>query len=395
MNVIVAVTGSIAAYKAAVLVRELRKRDVSVRVLMTPQAKNFISSLTMATLSGNPVAVENFSAENGSWNSHISLGIWADLMIVAPATANTIAKMAHGIADNLVLDTCLSSRAPIWVAPAMDVDMYSNPATQQNLDLLRARGVRIVEPGEGFLASGLIGKGRMAEPEEIAALAEEFFNKPQTLSGRRFLVTVGATRENIDPVRFVSNYSTGKMGVAVINSLLKRGAMVTAVVAKVDVAVPDSENIRRIDVVSASDMLDACSRYFPETDGAVFAAAVADYRPEIVSSEKIKHDANSLNVSLVPNPDIAFEMGRIKQPGQFTMGFALESSSDPANAERKLERKNLDAIVFNTLSDKGAGFGFDTNKITIISRDENIPFTLKEKALVAEDIVDFIEKHLG
>jgi len=395
MNAIVAVTGSIAAYKAAVLVRELRKRDISVRVLMTPCAKNFISPLTMATLSGNPVAVENFSAENGSWNSHISLGVWADLLIVAPATANTLAKMASGIADNLVLDTCLSSRAPIWVAPAMDVDMYANPATQKNIETLRSRGVRVLDPGEGFLASGLTGKGRMAEPEDIARAVEEFFRPSGKLKGKKILVTLGATRENIDPVRFISNYSTGKMGVSIIRSLLSRGAEVIAVTGKVDVEIPESTSLKRVDALSAVDMLEACKNYFPSVDCAIFSAAVADYRPEAASQTKIKRDGKPLTLTMVPNPDIALEMGKIKQPGQYTVGFALESSSDAKLAAEKLDRKNFDAIVFNSLSDSGAGFGCDTNKVSIISKEGTCPFPLKGKDDVAEDIINFVENHMN
>jgi len=390
MNVIVAVTGSIAAYKAAVLVRELRKRDISVRVIMTPKSKDFISPLTMATLSSNPVAVENFSPENGSWNSHISLGLWADLMIVAPATANTISKMACGIADNLVLDTCLSCRAPVWVAPAMDVDMYENAATQDNLRTLSLRGIRIIEPVSGFLASGLTGKGRMAEPEVIANEIETFFGFNRKLKGKKILVTLGATREKIDPVRFISNYSTGRMGIAIIKKLLSYGAEVYAIAAKTEVDFPESSFLHIINVESADQMLDAAKQYFPLSDCSFFTAAVADYRPKCSSESKIKRKYSDLSLELVANPDISFEMGKIKVKGQLTIGFALETSPDCSLASEKLRKKNLDAIIFNSLSDSGAGFGFDTNKITIVTSDNHISFDLKSKDEVAKDIVNFV-----
>lgn len=390
MNVIIAVTGSIAAYKAAVLIRELRKRDHEVKVLMTPKAKDFISPLTMATLSSNPVMVDNFSPENGQWNSHISLGMWADLMLVAPATANTIAKMAMGVADNLVLDTCLSSRAPIWVAPAMDVDMYQNLATQNNLKILQSRGIKIIEPGSGFLASGLTGKGRMAEPEQIALEIDNYFSCSQILKGKKVLVTLGATREKIDPVRFISNFSTGRMGLAIIKQLLQNGAEVYAVAAKMDVNLPESSRLHTVNVTSADEMLEATSRLYPDTDCAIFSAAVADYKPVNQATSKIKRQSKEMSIELVANPDISLQMGNIKRPGQINIGFALESSPSTLLASEKLSKKNLDAIVFNSLSDAGAGFGYDTNKITILSKDKSVSYDLKSKDEVAKDIVKFV-----
>ena len=395
MNIIVAITGSIAAYKAAVLVRELRKRDINVRVLMTPKSKNFITPLTMATLSQHPCIVENFNPENGDWNSHISLGMWADLLIVAPATANTIAKMAVGIADNLVLDTCLASRAPIWVAPAMDVDMYNNPATIQNLEILKSRGIKILEPEVGFLASGLSGKGRMAEPEYIAKKVDEFIcvnDNKKDLTGKKFVVTLGATREKIDPVRFISNFSTGKMGIAIVNELLSRGAVVTAIAGKIDVEIPVSKNLIYVPIESAVDMNKAVQNHFPESDYAIFAAAVADYRPKSVSSNKIKKEeiTTDLSIELVENPDIALNAGKLKRSSQHIIGFALESSPDVSQAVNKLQKKNMDAIVFNSLQDDGAGFGYDTNKITILTENKKKEYDLKNKVDVAKDIIDFL-----
>ena len=372
------------------LVRLLVKEGASVKVVMSRKAKNFITPLTLATLSRNPILVENFDPENGAWNSHICLGEWADLYIVAPATANTIAKMAAGIADNLLLDTYLSARCPVMVAPAMDLDMYAHPATQKNMATLRGLGVGMIEPGSGELASGLTGKGRMAEPEEIVRVVGEHFAKAGKLSGKRFLVTAGATVEPIDPVRYVSNHSSGKMGYAIADELAARGAEVTLVsgAATAATAEPGIDIIR---TGSAQQMYETVEKLFPAADGAVFCAAVADYAPEHTAKGKIKHGDNDLHITFVPTKDIAAAMGNIKRGGQLTVGFALETGDEEANARHKLESKNLDAIILNSLRDHGAGFGHDTNKITLIPREGTaVEYPLKSKKEVAVDIADWI-----
>lgn len=394
MNILVAISGGIAAYKTATLVRCLKKAEVEVRVVMTRDAKNFITPLTMATLSGNPILVENFDPENGAWNSHISLGEWADAMIIAPATANTIAKMAHGIADNLLLTTYLSARCPVWIAPAMDMDMFAHQATQTNIEILKARGVHVIEPTEGFLASGLCGKGRMAEPETIAQqLLVKANNKSQELAGKNILVTAGATVENIDPVRFISNYSSGKMGVALAEELSARGANVTIVKAATT-AITHNPKIKIIEALSAQAMLQAVNAIFNTADIVIFAAAVADYTPANPASQKIKHDNTAITLELKPTQDIAAIMGAKKKPRQITVGFALETNNALKNATRKLISKKLDAIVINSLEDTGAGFAGDTNKITILSNKSQIEYPLKTKTEVAADIVDYIISEL-
>lgn len=396
-HILLGVTGSIAAYKAAMLVRLLVRQGAEVRVVMTEAAKDFITPLTLATLAKNPILVENFDPTNGAWNSHISLGEWADHFIVAPATANTLAKMAHGVADNLLLCTYLSARCSVSVAPAMDLDMYRHPATQENLRILRENyGVRIIEPQEGELASGLVGKGRMAEPEQIcealsAFLAEE---NGQPLAGKQILVTAGATVEPIDPVRFVSNYSTGKMGYALAEALALRGARVTLVTGTATAALRNPlGRIERVQALSAEEMYRACAERFPQMDGAVFCAAVADYTPAHPMTEKYKHEAGKpFLLELAPTHDIAAEMGRIKRSGQVTIGFALETSARAeAYARQKLESKNLDVVVLNSLRDPGAGFGTDTNKVTLIDRDAEtaaVVLPLLSKEEVAAKIAD-------
>jgi phosphopantothenoylcysteine decarboxylase/phosphopantothenate--cysteine ligase len=367
----------------------LVKAGCEVQVVMTPLAKQFITPLTMATLSKRPILVEFFDPENGAWNSHIKLGEWADCMLIAPATANTLAKMAHGIADNLLLTSYLSARCPVAVAPAMDLDMFAHQATQENISLLRARGVAVVDPGSGFLASGLEGKGRMAEPEEIVTFLEELFTeKKKSLSGKHFLVTAGATREAIDPVRFITNHSTGKMGYALAGALAERGAKVSLISGPTQLATP--KGVERVDVVSAEEMYQAAVERFEEADGAVMCAAVADYTPESVSSTKIKKSDDDMVIRLRRTHDIAAELGRTK--GSRTLvGFALETDNEEANAEGKLERKNLDFVVLNSMKDKGACFGGDTNKITIISHCGKECFPLESKAQAAQRIVDKIE----
>ena len=389
-RILLGITGSIAAYKAAVLCRLLKTAGAEVRVVMTPLAKQFITPLTMATLSKNPILVEFFDPENGAWNSHVSLGEWADCYLIAPATANTLAKMATGIADNLLLTTYLSARCPVVVAPAMDLDMYAHAATQQNLRTLAERGVRIVEPAEGELASGLTGKGRMAEPDSIAAFVGELLTeKKKTLCGKRLIVTAGATIEAIDPVRFISNHSSGKMGYAIAGELAARGATVTLVSGRTALATPPG--VERVDVLSADEMYDAAVRAFDEADGAVMCAAVADYTPAEVSATKLKKGDGELFIRLRRTRDIAAELGA-RKGGRLLVGFALETHDEEAHAESKLERKNFDFIVLNSLRDAGAGFRGDTNKVTFIDRAGHEELPLLSKREVAARIADRIER---
>ena len=388
-RILLGITGSIAAYKAAMLCRLLKTAGAEVRVVMTPLAKQFITPLTMATLSKNPILVEFFDPENGAWNSHVSLGEWADCYLIAPATANTLAKMATGVADNLLLTTYLSARCPVVVAPAMDLDMYAHPATQQNLRTLAERGVRIVEPAEGELASGLTGKGRMAEPDAIAAFVGDLLTeKKKTLAGRRLIVTAGATIEAIDPVRFISNHSSGKMGYAIAGELAARGAEVTLISGRTALPVPPG--VERVDVLSAEEMYDAAVRAFEAADGAVMCAAVADYTPAEVSDTKLKKGDGELFIRLRRTRDIAAELGA-RKGGRLLVGFALETDDEEAHAESKLERKKFDFIVLNSLRDAGAGFRGDTNKVTFIDRAGHEELPLLSKREVAARIADRIE----
>jgi len=387
-HIIIGVTGSIAAYKSAMLVRLLVKEGAEVKVVMTPLAKKFITPLTMATLSRNPVLVDFFDPENGTWNSHVDLGLWADAFLIAPATANTIARMATGIADNLLLTTCLSARCPVFVAPAMDVDMFQHAATIQNIQTLQARGVHIIEPSTGELASGLDGKGRMEEPENIVRYLTNAL-KPGDCTGKKVLVTAGPTYEPIDPVRFVGNYSSGRMGYALAEELAKRGAEVILVTGPTALQVKHPA-VCRIDVQTAEEMYRAATEHFPNVDAAIMAAAVADFTPATVQHKKIK-DKQGFDLKLVPTKDIAAELGAVKRPGQVLAGFALETGNEMENAVKKLNSKNFDFIVLNSLNDAGAGFGCDTNKITIIEKNGHSEiFELKLKEKVAEDIVDKI-----
>ncbi|MFR9503998.1 MAG: bifunctional phosphopantothenoylcysteine decarboxylase/phosphopantothenate--cysteine ligase CoaBC [Rikenellaceae bacterium] len=390
MNILLCVTGSIAAYKAAVLCRIFKVAGCEVKVIMTPLSKQFITPLTMATLSKNPILVEFFNPENGEWNSHISLGEWADCMVIAPATANTIAKMAHGVADNLLLTTYLSARCPVVVAPAMDLDMYAHPATQTNLEIIASRGVTIVEPASGELASGLIGKGRMAEPEQIAEdVLELISQKKKSLAGKHFVVTAGATIEAIDPVRYISNHSTGKMGYAIASEMAQRGAAVTLISGRTSLAVP--RGVNRVDIISAEQMYRATLEAFKEADGAVMCAAVADYTPINISNTKIKKQDNDLSIALKRTHDIAAELGSLKG-SRILVGFALETNNEESNAQQKLERKNFDFVVLNSLRDEGAGFGVDTNKVTFVGRNFNEQLPLMAKSEVASRIIDKIEE---
>jgi len=389
-NILIGVTGGIAAYKTATIIRLLVKDGASVKVVMTDRAKEFITPLTMATLSKNPVLTEFFNPENGDWNSHVDLGTWSDLFLVAPATANTIAKMANGIADNLLLTTYLSARCPVFVAPTMDLDMLKHPATQKNINTLLSFGNHIIEPNEGELASGLSGKGRMAEPEQIVEEIKNFFSKKKLIKkalGKKLLVNAGPTREAIDPVRFISNHSSGKMGIAIAEKAAEMGFEVTLVLGPVAL-LPTNKSIKVINVVSAKQMADECISRFKESDVTVLSAAVADFTPIDFQPKKIKKSGNKFSLELENTTDIAQTLGKIKSGKQLLVGFALETDNETGNATEKLKKKNLDFIVLNSLNDKDAGFGFDTNKITIIDKFNNIDnFGLKTKEEVATDIL--------
>ena len=388
-HILLGITGSIAAYKAAALCRLLKREGAEVQVVMTALAKQFITPLTMATLSRRPILVEFFDPENGQWNSHVSLGEWADLMLIAPATANTLAKMTAGVADNLLLTTYLSARCPVMVAPAMDLDMYAHYTTQRNLKELAEHGVGIIEPGSGELASGLEGKGRMAEPEEIVEqLKQHFTEKKKSLAGKHFVVTAGATIEPIDPVRFLSNHSSGKMGYAIAEELAQRGARVTLVSGRTALPVP--QGVDRVDVLSAEEMFEATTRAFQEADGAVMAAAVADYTPATVAIEKLKKSDDDLSIPLKRTKDIAATLGREKG-SKLLIGFAMETTNEEAHASEKLTKKNFDFIVLNSLRDEGAGFRGDTNKVTLIDRAGQESLPLMSKREVAARIADKIE----
>lgn len=389
-HIVLGITGSIAAYKAAYLLRGLVKEGAEVQVVMTPAAKEFITAVTMSALSGKPVISEFFSSNDGSWNSHVDLGQWADLMIIAPATAASLGKMANGVCDNMLITTYLSSKSPVMIAPAMDLDMFRHPANMRNIEVLRSFGNLIIEPGEGELASGLLGKGRMEEPENIVEEVVRFFNQKKKLLNKHFLVTAGPTYEKIDPVRFIGNYSSGKMGFAIANELAAAGALVSLVSGPVDLR-NTQEGVTVIPVESAAQMHEKCISIFPQTNGAVMCAAVADFTPDEFSDSKIKREKDDLTIRLKPTKDIAGELGRMKTKDQLLVGFALETNNELANAYSKLQRKNLDLIVLNSLNDQGAGFGVDTNKITLIGKD-NKPavFKLKSKVEVASDIVDAI-----
>ena len=388
-KIIVGVTGSIAAYKSAQLIRLLVKEGVEVKVIMTSLAKEFITPLTLATLAKSPILVDFFDPTNGNWNSHVDLGLWADAYLIAPATANTIAKMATGVADNLLLTTYLSAKCPVFVAPAMDLDMFAHPTMQRNLEALTAIGNSIIEPTSGELASGLDGKGRMEEPDKIVQYLDDYFS-PKSLLGKKILITAGPTYEKIDPVRFVGNYSTGKMGFALAETCAKQGADVCLVAGPVQLPTVH-KNIERIDVESASEMYDAVMSRFYACDGAILCAAVADFTPLKVAESKVKREHDNLVLELKPTMDIAAAVGQMKMDSQFLVGFALETNNEMENALAKMKRKNLDFIVLNSLKDEQAGFGFDTNKISILHSDGTSKlFELKNKSVVAEDIVNEI-----
>lgn len=390
-HIVLGICGGIAAYKSVSLLRLLVKAGAEVQVVITPAGKEFITPVTLSALSQKPVVSEFFTANTGEWHSHVDLGLWADCMVIAPATASTIGKMAHGIADNMLVTTYLSAKSQVFVAPAMDLDMMAHPSTTANIGLLRSYGNIIIEPESGELASGLVGKGRMEEPEKIAAVLEDFFASRKDLSGKKVLITAGPTHEKIDPVRFIGNCSSGKMGYALAEECAARGAEVTLVSGPVAIRT-SNPSIRVVDVESARDMLAACEEAFPSADIAVMCAAVADYAPAEVADRKIKREHSEVPViHLVKNPDIAATLGSRKRPGQILVGFALETDHELDNAAEKLRRKNLDMIVLNSLRDKGAGFGTDTNKVSIIRRDgSREDFGLKPKREVAADIVSSV-----
>lgn len=385
-HIVLGITGSIAAYKACTLIRLLVKAGAEVQVVITPSGKEFITPLTLSTLTSKPVVSEFFSRRDGSWNSHVDLGRWADAMIIAPATASTIGKMAHGIADNMLVTTYLAMKAPVFVAPAMDLDMYAHPTTTENLRKLQDMGVRIIEPAEGELASKLVGKGRMEEPEGIFEVLKRFFIRPGRLQGRRIMITAGPTYERIDPVRFIGNFSTGKMGFALAEVCAEEGAEVELICGPVSLDIKHP-HIHRTDVESAQQMYEASMQAFPHADAAILCAAVADFTPDVTADEKIKRGDNGMQITLRPTQDIAASLGKIKTIHQKMVGFALETCHEMEHAKRKLEKKNLDFIVLNSLKDKGAGFAHNTNKITIISATGIQEFPLKSKKEVAADIV--------
>jgi phosphopantothenoylcysteine decarboxylase / phosphopantothenate---cysteine ligase len=389
-KIVIGITGSIAAYKVPFLIRLLVKAGAEVQVIMTPAAVNFVTPLTLSTLSNKPVLTEPFNASTGAWNSHVDLGRWADLMLFAPVTANTLGKMAGGIADNFLVTAYLSAKCPVFIAPAMDLDMFNHPATQKSITVLRSFGATIIEPQVGELASGLSGPGRMEEPERIVSLLADHFTKTRLLDKKKVLVTAGPTYERIDPVRFIGNFSSGKMGFAIAQEAANRGAEVTLITGPTSLFI-SHPNIFRIDVESAESMYKACIEAAPAADFVIMAAAVADYTPKIPSGEKIKKSGQALKLDLTATRDILKELGRAKKHGQVVVGFALETSDGMANAAKKLKEKNLDFIVLNSLEDKGAGFGSDTNKVTILSKSgQSQTGVLKDKNEVASDILDVV-----
>lgn len=388
-HIVLGITGSIAAYKAASLARLFVKEGAEVQIIMTPAGKEFITPVTLSALTGKPVVSDFFGANDGTWHSHVDLGLWSDFMLIAPATASTIGKMANGIADNMLITTYMSMKAPIFIAPAMDLDMFAHPSTKRNLDLLQSYGNHIIEPASGELASHLIGKGRMEEPEKIVEYIRDYFSKKESLSKKKILITAGPTYEKLDPVRFIGNYSSGKMGFALAEECAARGAEVTLVSGPVALKTIHP-NIKRIDIESAEQMYWTALTAFPECNAAILCAAVADYRPKEQADSKIKRNDNSgVTLELIPNKDIAAALGKEKKAGQTLIGFALETNNEEQNALKKIEKKNLDYIVLNSLQDKGAGFQHDTNKIAIIDKDgKRKDFALKDKKNVAKDIID-------
>lgn len=385
-KIVLGISGSIAAYKAAILARLLIKQGAEVQIVITPAGKEFITPVTLSALTSKPVISDFFAQRDGTWHSHVDLGLWADLMIVAPATASTIGKMAHGIADNMLITTYLSMKAPVFIAPAMDLDMFAHPSTQQNLQILRSYGNQIIEPASGELASHLVGKGRMEEPERIVEILTDYFTLHNRLKGKKILITAGPTYEKIDPVRFIGNYSSGKMGFALAERCAQKGAEVTLITGPVELQV-HHPSIQRIDVESAAEMYQYAVKTFPSMDAGILCAAVADFTPAEKANHKIKREKDDLLIRLQPTQDIAAKLGSLKQAHQRLIGFALETDDEMKHAHDKLQRKNFDFIVLNSLNDKGAGFRCETNKITILHADHHTDYPLKNKSEVAEDIV--------
>ena len=391
-KIVLGITGSIAAYKSCLIIRGLIKAGVEVQVVITPAGKEFITPITLSALTHKPVVSEFFSQRDGTWNSHVDLGLWADAMLIAPCTASTLGKMANGIADNMLITTYLSMKAPVFIAPAMDLDMYQHPTTQQNMERLKSFGNQIIEPQSGFLASGLEGKGRMEEPEAIVAYLDAYFDK-KDLQGKKIMLTAGPTYEKIDPVRFIGNYSSGKMGFALAEECARRGAEVTLIAGPVSLKTP-YPTIRRIDVESCQQMYDATTTAFRDCDAAILCAAVADFRPTEQADRKIKREKDDLVIRLQPTHDIAATLGQMKRNDQLLVGFALETNDEQANAQKKLEKKNLDFIVLNSLRNEGTCFQSDENQISILSKDGQRDFDKKAKTVVARDIVDELQKRL-
>ena len=413
-KIVLGITGSIAAYKACYIIRGLVKAGAEVQVVITPAGKEFITPITLSALTQKPVVSEFFSQRDGTWHSHVKLGLWADAMLIAPCTASTLGKMAHGVADNMLVTTYLSMKAPVFIAPAMDLDMYQHPTTQQNMERLRSFGNHIIEPQSGFLASGLEGKGRMEEPEKIVEYLDHFFdaqgtspvsrslslgedrNEGSPLISKKILITAGPTHEKIDPVRFIGNYSSGKMGFALAEECARRGAEVTLIAGPVNcqLSIENRQIVNRIDVESCDEMYKAATEVFPKMDAAILCAAVADFRPEQQATQKIKREGDDLIIRLKPNPDIAAALGKMKKENQLLVGFALETNDEEANAHKKLKKKNLDFIVLNSLQNKGTCFQSDENQISIISHDGQKDYEKKSKQAVAADIIDELVQRL-
>lgn len=393
-HIVLGISGSIAAYKACTLIRLFIKAGVEVQVVITPAGKEFITPVTLSALTSKPVISDFFAQRDGTWHSHVALGEWADAMIIAPATASTIGKMANGIADNMLITTYLSMKAPVFIAPAMDLDMFAHPSTQENLKRLQSYGNQIIEPQTGELASHLVGKGRMEEPENIFMMIEDFFKSNNQLEGKKILITAGPTYEKIDPVRFIGNYSSGKMGIALAETCAKMGATVELVCGPTRIKT-SHPNIHRTDVESAQEMYNAATNLFPNADAAILCAAVADFTVARTADSKIKREKDGLTLQLIPTQDIAAALGAMKREHQKLIGFALETNNERDNARKKLLRKNLDFIVLNSLNDAGAGFSYDTNKITILSRQEEEEYPLKPKTEVAQDIINRLCKEFN
>lgn len=389
-RIVIGISGGIAAYKIALLIRILKQKGAEVKCVLTPASSDFISPLTVSTLSQNPVYSDFWNKETGEWENHVELGAWGDLFLIAPLTANTLGKMSNGISDNLLLATYLSAKCPVMVAPAMDLDMYAHPTTEENLKKIEKHGVTIIPAEEGFLASGLEGKGRMAEPETIAENIEAFFNKQGSMHGHKVLVTAGPTYEAIDPVRFIGNHSTGKMGFAIAENLLKRGAEVVLITGPTQCHL-NHKKLKRIDIQTAEELLNATKEHFPTCTGGIFSAAVSDYRPKSTAEQKIKKSEDVMNIEMVKNPDVLKTIGQLKKYDQFLVGFALETNNALAFGAEKLKKKNLDFIVVNSLEDEGAGFGHDTNKVTLLDKNNNsTKFELSTKHVVANHILDYL-----